>query len=186
MKKSRKPIYIAVALVLATLVLVLVGCTTQASVPTDTSGYLRLHVRADSDSQVDQTVKLAVRDAVLEYLTPIATNCSDKEEMQRAMQSRLGQIERVADGVLAAQNMPYTSHAYLRRETFPTRTYGDLTLAAGDYDALVVELGSGQGANWWCVAFPPLCFVAGEETDSDKIEYRSVLAEWWRKLGKAR
>ena len=162
MKKSRKMLYISVFVLSAVLLLLSAGCAqTGGGLQNSAGAYLRLHVRADSDGEVDQSVKLAVRDAVLEYLTPIATGCRDKEEMQNALSCRLAQIEMVADEVLRDNEMPYTSHAYLGHEYFPTRTYGDLTLAAGDYDALVVELGSGKGANWWCVAFPPLCFVAG-------------------------
>lgn len=176
-KQSGKTRYIALAaLLLAIATAVLLASCAQNSA----QGYLRLHIRADSDSEIDQNVKLAVRDAVVAYLTPIAQQATDKEAMQEALSTRLSAIEQVANEVLRDAKMAYTSHAYLSHESFPKRTYGDLTLAKGDYDALVIELGSGQGANWWCVAFPPLCFVAYEESGDDSIQYRSAIAEWFR------
>ena len=166
---------IAVALCVFALAILAAGCRQNSA-----QGYLRLHIRAQSNEQVDQQIKLAVRDALVAYLAPIANQCDTKQAMQQALQGRLSDIERVADDVLAQGGFAYKAHAYLANERFPTRTYGDLTLAAGDYDALVVLLGSGEGDNWWCVAFPPLCFVAAEETDNDGVQYRSVIAEWFR------
>ncbi|MBO7390523.1 MAG: stage II sporulation protein R, partial [Clostridia bacterium] len=75
----------------------------------------------------------------------------------------------------------YGCRVRLGRESFPTRTYGDLTLKEGVYDAVIVELGSGEGKNWWCVAYPPLCFIAAEETGKEEVEYRSWIADLFRK-----
>ena len=180
MKNQKAKVYITIAIVLsialaAALLVCTVGCAQGSA-----DAYLRLHIRADSDAACDQQVKLAVRDAVVAYLTPLAGQCATKQAMREALAGRLADIERVADEVLMERGFGYMAHAYLGRERFPSRTYGDLTLAAGDYDALVVELGSGEGANWWCVAFPPLCFVAAEDTGEDGVVYRSVIAEWFR------
>ena len=174
MKKSLW-IYLAL-LALAALTLGLVGCQNAAN-----QDYLRLHIRANGDSDAEQAVKLAVRDAVVAYLTPMATKVRSKEEMRTLLSAHLDEVVSVADEVLEAEGYAYRATAYFSREDFPTRTYGELTLEAGVYDALIVELGSGEGANWWCVAFPPLCFVEGTKTGSDTVQYRSAIADWFRR-----
>ena len=158
--------------------MILTACGTASIDPQD---YLRLHIRANSDTPAEQQVKLAVRDAVVAYIMPLAATVDSKGQMQALLADRLPQIEAVANEVLRQNGYSYTANAYFSHEEFPTRTYDDLTLPSGDYDALIVQLGSGQGANWWCVAFPPLCFVAAEDTEGDEIEYRSAIAEWFAK-----
>ena len=92
-----------------------------------------------------------------------------------ALENALPQIEEVANGVLAENGFSYTARAAVRREEFPTRVYEDVTLEAGVYDALIVELGEGAGANWWCVVYPPLCFSG--EANGGNVRYRSRLLE---------
>lgn len=121
--------------------------------------YLRIHIRADSNEEAAQAVKYLVKDAVVEFLTPILSECYTKEAAESRIEANLKGIEAVSDGVLAANEKEYKSNAKLSNEKFPTRTYGDLTLESGYYDALVIELGSGKGDNWWCVVYPPLCFT---------------------------
>ena len=143
--------------------------------------YIRIHIRANSNSAEDQSVKLAVRDAVVQYLTPIACRAKSKEEMWKLMEKYKKEIVEVADATLMSCGYDYRSNLALRAESFPERSYGALTLKEGVYDALILELGSGEGENWWCVAFPPLCFIAAQETGEQEIRYRSWIAE---KLGK--
>lgn len=138
------------------------------------AAYLRLHVRANSDSAIDQAVKYEVKDAVVDYLTPLAASCESKEKAMKALEKALPAIEDRADAVLAANGFSYVSRAQIRREEFPSRVYAGVTLEAGIYDALIVELGSGKGANWWCVVYPPLCFAG--ETGAD-VQYRSRIWE---------
>ena len=140
-----------------------------------TAAYLRLHVRANSDSAIDQAVKYEVKDAIVEYLIPLAADCTSKRAAMAMLESELDAIEEVADGVLQKNGFTYTARASLRQEEFPTRVYEDVTLEAGIYDALIVELGEGTGANWWCVVYPPLCFAG--EASGDGIVYRSRLWE---------
>ena len=135
------------------------------------SAYIRLHVRANSDGDADQAVKYAVKDALVDYLMPVAASCGSKEEAQEALAGALGGIvevyaqiqslggiEAAAERALAEQGFTYGARASLRKEQFPARVYEGVTLPAGVYDALIVELGAGEGANWWCVVYPPLCF----------------------------
>ena len=138
------------------------------------AAYLRLHVRANSDSAADQAVKYEVKEAIVEYLTPIVAFTESKEEAVAALEAALPGIERTANAVLAENGFAYLSRAEIRAEEFPTRVYDGVTLGAGVYDALIVELGSGKGANWWCVVYPPLCFAG--ETGAN-VQYRSRIWE---------
>ena len=138
------------------------------------AAYLRLHVRANSDSAADQAVKYEVKEAIVEYLTPIVAFTESKEEVVAALEGALFGIESAANAVLAENVFAYLSRAEIRAEEFPTRVYEGVTLGAGVYDALIVELGSGEGANWWCVVYPPLCFAG--ETGAN-VQYRSRIWE---------
>lgn len=135
------------------------------------SDYLRIHVRANSNSQTDQEIKYIVKDEVVKFITPYAAQCVDKPTAIKVIGGILGEIERVCDRVLKEHGFDYVSRASVREEDFPTRVYGELTLEAGVYDALIIELGSGSGDNWWCVIYPPLCFTSG----TADVKYRSAI-----------
>ena len=158
--------------------LLLISCAPREVASSD---YIRIHVRANSDSTADQTVKLAVRDAIVQYLAPLAVHVKSRDEMWKLLKNKSAEIKKVADDTLYSCGYDYTGRVSLRSERFPTRTYGDLTLEEGTYDAIIVELGSGTGANWWCVAYPPLCFIAAEETGNEEVVYRSWIAELFHK-----
>lgn len=121
--------------------------------------YLRIHIRADSNDEQAQAVKYLVKEAVVEYLTPYIAQCDTKRKAETLLTDRLEEIEAVADKVLRENGFDYTSSAGVKNEKFPTRVYGSHTLSAGFYDALIINLGSGSGDNWWCVVYPPLCFT---------------------------
>jgi len=123
--------------------------------------YLRIHVRANSNAQVDQDIKYLIKDKIVEYLTPYIAECNTKQKAESMIKSQLPAIENVADRVLISSGFKYKSSAKINNEQFPTRVYGNLTLDGGYYDALIVELGDGKGENWWCVVYPPLCFTGG-------------------------
>ncbi len=135
--------------------------------------YLRMHVRAHSNAQQDQAVKYHVRDALVAYLTPVVAESESKAEAMERVRAALPALEAVAAQALRRCGFSYGAHARLAREHFPTRVYEGVTLEAGEYDALILELGSARGDNWWCVVYPPLCFGA-DEVD---IRYRSRIAE---------
>lgn len=140
--------------------------------------YLRIHVRANSNDEVDQAVKYKVKDEVVKYITPYAAQCVDKKTAMELISSILGDIENVCDSVLKQNGFSYKSKASVKSEEFPTRVYGDLTLEAGLYDALIIELGSGTGDNWWCVIYPPLCFTSA----TTNVNYRSAIYDIVRKF----
>ena len=133
--------------------------------------YLRIHVRANSNSAVDQDIKYKVKDEVVKFITPYAAQCVNKDTAKGIIGGILKDIERVCDRVLKENGFTYTSRASVREEEFPTRVYGELTLEHGVYDALIIELGEGVGDNWWCVIYPPLCFTS----PTPDIKYRSLI-----------
>lgn len=135
--------------------------------------YLRIHVRANSNSAEDQQVKYEVKDEVVRFITPYVKDCVTKERAIEVIGGILPQIESVCDKALAERGKNYLSRAQIREESFPTRVYGELTLEQGVYDALIIELGTGAGDNWWCVIYPPLCFTSA----SADVQYRSAIAD---------
>ena len=141
--------------------------------------YLRIHIRAHSNAQDAQDVKYVVRDKVVEYLTPLVAFYPDKASALQGISSHLPQIAQTADKALKAQGFAYGAKAELKRERFPSRVYGDEILPAGEYDALIIYLGSGQGDNWWCVVYPPLCFAA---PSGQNVVYKSKILEIIRKF----
>lgn len=148
---------------------------------TQTDEYLRIHIRAHSNADDAQAVKYTVRDEVVEYLTPLVAQYEDKAAAMDGLEAHLTEIAAVATQVLRRNGYTYGATASVERAEFPTRVYDGYTLPAGEYDALIIRLGAGAGDNWWCVAYPPLCFAATPNTD---IVYKSKIVEIinrWRK-----
>lgn len=137
---------------------------------------IRIHIRANSNSDIDQGIKLVVRDNIIKYITPLIAECQNAKEVKSTLESNLNGIESVADRVLIDNGFEYISSARISNEYFPSREYDGHVFDAGYYNALILNLGSGIGNNWWCVAYPPLCFV-GEDNNSAKIEYKSKILE---------
>ena len=137
------------------------------------AAYLRVHIRANSNSKEDQSVKYMVRDRVVAFLTPTVADCATKDEAIQKIGAKLKDAERVAEEVLRENGYSYGARASIRKEEFPTRIYDGVTLTAGVYDALILELGTGVGDNWWCVVYPPLCFASGNQN----VIYKSKIAE---------
>ncbi|MBQ9791703.1 MAG: stage II sporulation protein R [Clostridia bacterium] len=135
---------------------------------------VRIHIRANSNTEIDQSIKLKVRDNIVSYITPLIIDAENLDEVKMILSSNISGIESVADSVLIENGFKYTSHAYLDNEYFPTRAYGEYSFPADFYDALIINLGQGVGDNWWCVAYPPLCFVGEGEGD---VVYKSKILE---------
>ena len=119
----------------------------------------RLHIIANSDSKEDQDLKLLVRDNVLKYMKEISTDVSSKEDVILLMQEHLDDFRNIAISTIRDNGFDYDVNLYIGRFDFPTKTYGDISLPSGMYDALRIEIGDAKGQNWWCVMFPTLCFV---------------------------
>lgn len=119
----------------------------------------RLHVIANSDKEEDQNLKYIVRDHLLDYMNSICGNCKSKEEAISIVQENKNTFEQIATNTIKEQGYDYSVKINIGNFEFPTKNYGDISLPAGYYDALRVEIGEAKGQNWWCVMFPPLCFV---------------------------
>ncbi len=162
-------------------IIVLSGvCLLNVDTPTHTE-YLRIHVRANSNLEIDQSVKYQVKDAVVDFLTPYIANCDTKQKAQDMLNKNLPLIESVCDNVLKSNGFSYKSKASVKNERFPTRVYNDLTLEGGFYDALIIELGSGKGDNWWCVVYPPLCFTGEGRGYVYKSKIKEIISDFFKK-----
>ena len=119
----------------------------------------RLHVIANSDSQEDQELKLKVRDELLEYMNIICADCKTKEDAIALAKEHKEDFQKIAEETIKENGFDYSVKININNFYFPTKNYGDISLPAGFYDALRVEIGNASGQNWWCVMFPSLCFV---------------------------
>ena len=123
------------------------------------SGILRFHVRANSDSDEDQALKIAVKEDVVTMLKPLLSDCENVTESKNVIVANLQNIYTTAVNTIVEQGYDYTVKVYVTEEEFPAKTYGDLTFPEGDYQALRIDIGAAKGQNWWCVMYPPLCFI---------------------------
>lgn len=139
--------------------------------------YLRVHIRANSNDEIDQSIKYIVKDKVVNFVTPYLIDCDSKQKSIDTINGLILQIENLCDNVLSQNGFNYTSRARIDTEKFPTRSYDNVTLEAGVYDALIIELGSGKGDNWWCIVYPPLCFVNKSDLTEQNIQYQSYLMD---------
>lgn len=144
---------------------------------------LRLHVLANSDSEADQNLKLKVRDRLLEVSTELYADAQSRDEALQNTQENLSLLQAEAEKVVQANGYEYPVSVALEETYFNTRSYGDITLPAGNYRALRVIIGEGAGHNWWCVMFPPLCIsavsteISEEENFENEVRLDDVLNE---------
>lgn len=146
-----------------------------------TAEYLRIHIRANSNLEIDQNVKYSVKDAVVSVMIPFLSECRTKEEAEQAISNNFGLIETTANNILRSNGFSYIAKARLATEEFPTRDYNGFVLEKGFYDALILDLGEGRGNNWWCVVYPPLCFLKANPV-GEEIIYKSKLMEIIRSI----
>lgn len=140
----------------------------------------RLHVIANSDSKEDQDLKYKVRDNLLNYMNSLCENCKSKQEAISIVETNKDTFEQIAIDTIKEQGYSYPVKINIGNFEFPTKNYGDISLPAGYYDALRIEIGEAKGQNWWCVMFPPLCFVditSGVVPDESKELMESSLSE---------
>lgn len=138
----------------------------------------RLHVLANSDSEEDQQLKLKVRDALLSYMNTLSSNCNTKEEAIQIATQHQNEFQTIAENVIVENGYNYPVQIKINNFYFPTKSYGDISLPAGYYDALRVEIGNAKGKNWWCVMFPSLCFIdvsSGIVDDEAKVNLEENL-----------
>lgn len=145
----------------------------------------RLHVIANSDSDEDQNLKYLVRDELISYMNDLCSNISSKEEAISIANEHIDDFYKIAKQVIKNNGFDYDINISIGNFPFPTKSYGDISLPAGYYDALKVEIGEAKGKNWWCVMFPSLCFVDvsnGIVPEESKEELQSTLLDEEYKL----
>jgi len=126
---------------------------------------LRMHILANSDSKEDQSLKLCVRDRLLEKSDEIFGDCETLEDMKKCAEQKKSEINSIALDVIHEKGYDYSVDTQLVNMDFDVRQYGDITMPAGKYDALRITIGEAEGRNWWCVMYPPLCIPAAEEVE---------------------
>jgi len=145
------------------------------------SKLIRFHVIANSDDEIDQALKLKVRDSVLKYVSPKLVDSKSIEESRKIINNEDKNIKKIAQTIINKNGFKYTVSTALSQEYFPVKTYGNITLPQGMYEAYRIIIGLGKGQNWWCVMFPPLCFVditrGSLSFDKTKTEMKSVLSD---------
>lgn len=147
-------------LILFTLFFIITINSYASSVFEDLSeNFFRLHILANSDSDSDQNLKLKVRDSVIEYMKNLTQNVSSKSEAISICYNHLSDFEKIAKDTIEKEGFNYDVSLSIGNFYFPTKYYENISLPAGNYDALKIEIGEAKGQNWWCSLFPPLCFV---------------------------
>lgn len=140
----------------------------------------RLHVIANSDSNEDQALKYKVRDNLLKYMNNICRNCASKQEAINLVTEHQEEFKQVALDTIKKEGYSYNVKINIGNFEFPTKQYGDISLPAGYYDALRVEIGEAKGRNWWCVMFPSLCFIdvsSGIVPEESKEKLQNILSD---------
>lgn len=120
---------------------------------------IRFHIRANSDKEEDQELKLKIRDEILKEMKVKFENTVDLDESRKVIVENMEEMKTITEKVIQNEGEDYSVDITLGQDNFPTRKYGNLVFPAGDYETLLITLGEGSGQNWWCVMFPPLCFV---------------------------
>ena len=157
-KLIKKPIFITITAFV--FFLLFSAYSYASSISSDLSkSVFRLHVIANSDSDEDQSLKLQVRDKLLDYMNSITANVSSKDDAIKIAQDHQKDFQIIAEQTILDKGYSYPVTVEIGNYEFPTKHYGDITLPSGYYDALRVKIGDACGHNWWCVMFPPLCFV---------------------------
>ncbi|OOM12023.1 stage II sporulation protein R [Clostridium saccharobutylicum] len=135
---------------------------------------IRFHVIANSDSEEDQNLKIEIKNRVIDYLYPYLNESKSIEQSRQIIKDNMNEVKKIAEDVIKRNNYNYDVKLELSRENFPDKSYGNITLPQGNYEAFRIIIGSGEGKNWWCVMFPPLCFVdeSKAEVEYDKVENR--------------
>lgn len=169
---------ISLFLIAIIIVTIAVGVQTPSTSNTE---YLRIHIRANSNSEEDQLVKMTVKDGVVNYLTPIISQCKTKNEAVNALNIQKENLQKVINDILKSNGFNYLSNVKIANEEFPLRVYENVTLEEGFYDAVIVELGKAEGDNWWCVMYPPLCFYGETENVKYKFKLKEIIDAFFNK-----
>ena len=156
-----KKIFYIISLIFLLFSFVLISLTSYANTVSEdlSNNFFRLHILANSDSNEDQNLKLKIRDNIIEYMNTLSYSGLTKEEAINLTNSNLENFKKIAEKIILDEGYNYPVSLEIGNFYFPTKEYGNISLPAGYYDALKIEIGEAKGKNWWCSLFPPLCFV---------------------------
>lgn len=157
--RSKLKTTLLIMFLLFVYVLIAASSYTKAVCTDIANNVFRLHVIANSDSEEDQKLKYIVRDSILSYVNGILENINNKEDVVLTINNHIDEIKNIAQQAVYNEGFTYDVEIEVGNFKFPTKTYGNISLPPGLYDALRVKIGNASGKNWWCVMFPPLCFV---------------------------
>lgn len=162
----------AFCILLCTLCIIFIPTEAEAAIYEDT---IRLHILAPSDSVEDQTLKLEIRDKVLEKYGYVLNESKCVEDARTVLLCKADEIQRDIDAWIREMGYSYTSELTLGEEWYETREYSSFTLPAGEYLSLKITIGEGEGQNWWCVMYPPMCLEASVKKDVEYTEAEETL-----------
>ncbi len=152
-------------------------CLVQAGIA---SNIIRFHVRANSDTDTDQQLKIKVKNEVVSYIKPFLENSPSIDASREILSQHIEDIKDTALDTIHKEGFNYNVNVYFEQSYFPMKTYADVTFPPGEYEAFRIDIGEANGKNWWCVLYPPLCFVDsvyGELPESSKEELKNVLTD---------
>lgn len=152
-------------------------CLVQAGIA---SNIIRFHVRANSDTDTDQQLKIKVKNEVVSYIKPFLENSPSIDTSREILSQHIEDIKDTAFDTIHKEGFNYNVNVYFEKSYFPMKTYADVTFPPGEYEAFRIDIGEANGKNWWCVLYPPLCFVDsvyGELPESSKEELKNVLTD---------
>lgn len=141
---------------------------------------IRFHVRANSDADEDQQLKLLVKDSVVTYLEPLLSESVSTQESRQILEDHTEEIRQISLDTLREAGSSYDVSVYFENSYFPMKSYGDVTFPPGEYEAFRIDIGESEGKNWWCVLYPPLCFVDtsyGVLPDDSKETLKNILTD---------
>lgn len=144
------------------------------------SSAIRFHVLANSNSQTDQNLKMQVKENVVNYIYDNTGDFKSVEETKQFIATHDGDIKNIAQNTITSQGFDYEVASSFGKQSFPVKTYGDVTFPEGTYTSYTLSIGKGKGHNWWCVLYPPLCFVdasTGVVPDSSKERLQESLTD---------
>lgn len=159
---NKKNLFMRIAFVLILLLFYTIFCAFSYvhTISNDISNSVfRLHVIANSNSLEDQNLKYKVRDNILNYMNSLCSNTNSKDDAIKIAKMNSNEFYKIAKKTIEENGYSYDINIDVGNYEFPTKVYGDISLPAGNYDAMKIEIGDANGKNWWCVMFPPLCFV---------------------------
>lgn len=182
-KKCRLLICIAIVIIVSLVIVKeevktdIDACRIQESIA---QNIIRFHVRANSDSDSDQQLKLKVKNEVTALLQPMLTNSDSVEQSRNIIAQHMQDIKDTALDTIHNEGYSYDVNVYFEKSYFPMKSYADVTFPSGEYEAFRIDIGDAEGRNWWCVLYPPLCFVDavyGELPKESKEQLKNVLTD---------